>query len=126
MQGGGSNRITHPIRHVSLAIPDCSSATKRSVYSILPTISATQSIQKWWKGVLYFTLHIPIVCALTLCGDSMAELVREDHVSQAIRWFACETYATGMIGIWCLAMLEHERDAKGELWLPKVCMEKAT
>lgn len=68
----------------------------------------------------YYTLHIPIVSALTLCGDSMAELVKEDHVSSAIRWIACETYAIGMIGLWCLAMIECERDEKGELWLPKV------
>lgn len=50
----------------------------------------------------------------------MAELVRYNHVSNAIRWIACETYAIGMIGVWCLAWIEHERDAKGELWLPKV------
>lgn len=50
----------------------------------------------------------------------MAEQVREDHVSSAIRWIACEMYAIGMIGIWCLGMIECERDQKGELWLPKV------
>jgi hypothetical protein len=50
----------------------------------------------------------------------MAEFVRAEHVSQSLRWIACETYAIGMIGIWSLAMIEYERDGKGELWLPKV------
>lgn len=50
----------------------------------------------------------------------MAEFIREDHISQALRWIACETYAIGMIGNWWLALLEFERDEKGELWLPKV------
>ena len=76
--------------------------------------------QKWWTGICFFTLHIPLVSALTLCGDSMAEFVAEEHVESALRWIACETYAIGMVGLWCLAMIEHERDIKGELWLPKV------
>jgi hypothetical protein len=50
----------------------------------------------------------------------MAEFIREEHVNQAVRWIACETYAIGMIGNWCLSWLEYERDEKGELWLPKV------
>ncbi|UZJ51961.1 hypothetical protein CBS101457_001281 [Exobasidium rhododendri] len=90
MQGAGSNRITHPIRY------------------------------KWLNGILYFTLHLPLVSAMTLCGDSMADLVRDEHVSNSIRWIACETYAISMIALWSLAMIEHERDARGELWLPKL------
>lgn len=89
MQGCGSKRIDHPIRY------------------------------KVERGIAFFTLHLPIVCALTLCGDSMADFVRESHVESAVRWIACETYAIGMIGMWCLATLEHSKDAKGELWLPK-------
>lgn len=89
MQGSGSKAIDHPLR-----------------YEIR-------------RGIAYITLHLPIVCALTLCGDSMADFVRNARVESSIRWIACETYAIGMIGMWCLAMLEHSKDAKGELWLPK-------
>jgi hypothetical protein len=50
----------------------------------------------------------------------MADMVREEHVSSAIRYIACETYAIGMVGLWLLAAIEHERDEKGELWISKV------
>lgn len=58
--------------------------------------------------------------ALTLCGDALADLVKENHVSNGIRWMSCGSYGVGMLGIWALAILEREEDKPGELWLPKV------
>ncbi|KAK0536325.1 hypothetical protein OC834_001229 [Tilletia horrida] len=71
------------------------------------------------SAFVWFTIHIPIVSALTLCGDACAEFVKELEVSDGIRWMLCETYAIGMLGIWVLAMIEEERDAPGELFLHK-------
>ncbi|PWO00818.1 hypothetical protein FA09DRAFT_358177 [Tilletiopsis washingtonensis] len=89
MQGASSKAFVHPIRH--------------SVRTVIP----------------WFTLHLPIVSALTLCGDSMADLTKEQFVPQAIRWITCGTYAIGMLGMWALAMLEQETDMPGELWVRK-------
>ena len=87
--GSGSRRITHPIR--------------RSMAHALP----------------YFALHLPLVSAITLCGDATAELVKENEVAQGIRWIFASTYAIGMVSTALLVMLEKEHDAKGELWLSK-------
>ncbi|CEH13489.1 Low temperature requirement A [Ceraceosorus bombacis] len=89
MNGGSSKKITHPLRH------------------------------GMHRALLFFNLHLPIVSALTLCGDAMADLIHESAVKSGVRWIACESYAVGMLGLWCLATLEVERDAPGELWFPK-------
>lgn len=89
MNGGWSKKITHPLRH--------------SMY----------------HATAFLFLHLPVVSALTLCGDALADFVKEDRVSSGVRWLACESYAVGMIVLWILAMLERERDEKGELWLPR-------
>lgn len=67
----------------------------------------------------WFTVHMPIVSALTLCGDACAEFVKELEVNDGVRWMLCETYAIGMIGIWVLAQIEEERDGPGELYISK-------
>lgn len=90
MNGGWSKTITHPLRY--------------SVH----------------RAMVFFTCHLPIVSALTLCGDALADFVKETRVSSGVRWMACASYAVGMIMLWALAIVEHERDAKGELWFPKV------
>lgn len=89
INGGGSLKIIHPIRH--------------SVYTV----------------AIYFTVHIPLVAAMTVCGDAMGEMIKETHVSSGLRWLVCETYAVTMLGMWVLAMIEVEEDAKGMLWVPK-------
>ncbi|KAE8222422.1 hypothetical protein CF319_g4374 [Tilletia indica] len=71
------------------------------------------------SAFLWFTLHIPVVSALTLCGDACAEFVKELEVYEGVRWMLCETYAVGMVGIWGLAMIEEDRDAPGELYIHK-------
>lgn len=71
----------------------------------------------------WFTVHLPIVSALTICGDATAELVREVEVEPGVRWIFCGGYAIGMIGLTLLAFLEQEMDKPGELWMPKVCLE---
>ncbi|CDU23991.1 uncharacterized protein SPSC_02620 [Sporisorium scitamineum] len=87
--GAGSRRITHPIR--------------RSMMHALP----------------YFALHLPLVSAITLCGDATAELVKENEVAQGIRWIFAATYAIGMVSTALLVMLEKEHDEPGELFLSK-------
>lgn len=89
MNGGWSKRITHPFR--------------KSV----------------WNATAFLSLHLPLVSALTLCGDALADFIKEDKVPSGVRWLACESFAVGMIILWILAILEHERDTKGELWLPR-------
>lgn len=89
MNGGWSKQITHPLRH--------------SV----------------WHATGFLTLHLPVISALTLCGDALADFIREERVPSGVRWLACESFSVGIIVLWILGMLEHERDAKGELWLPK-------
>jgi low temperature requirement protein LtrA len=89
MNGAWSKRITHPLRH---------------------------SVK---HAMGFFTLHLPIVSSLTLCGDALADFIKEERVPSGVRYLACESYAVGTIMLWCLAMLEHERDEPGELWLPK-------
>ncbi|PWN38115.1 uncharacterized protein FA14DRAFT_159840 [Meira miltonrushii] len=89
MNGGWSKKITHPLR-----------------YSV-------------WHATGFLFLHLPVVSALTLCGDALADFIKEDRVPSGVRWLACESFAVGMIALWMLAMLEHERDEKGELWLPR-------
>lgn len=89
MNGGYSKRITHPLRH----------STRHAM--------------------AFFSMHLPILSSLTLCGDAMADLIKEERVSSGVRYLACESYAVGTIMLWCLAMLEHERDERKELWLPK-------
>ena len=85
MNGAWSKRIIHPLR-----------------YSVI-------------RAMCFFSIHLPIVSSLTLCGDALADFIREEHVPSGVRWLACESYAVGIIMLWCLAMLEHERDEKGEL-----------
>ncbi|CAD6906397.1 unnamed protein product [Tilletia controversa] len=89
MSGASSKARTHPIRR------------------------NTMSACAW------FTLHIPVVSALTLCGDACAEFVKELEVTEGVRWMLCETYAVGMVGIWALAMIEEDRDEAGELYIHK-------
>ncbi|SNX81695.1 uncharacterized protein MEPE_00400 [Melanopsichium pennsylvanicum] len=87
--GAGSRRITHPIRRTM------------------------------WHALPYFGLHLPLVSAITLCGDATAELVRENKVAQGIRWIFSATYAIGMISTALLVMLEKEHDEPGDLFFPK-------
>ncbi|MCO5554358.1 hypothetical protein L7F22_007887 [Adiantum nelumboides] len=89
MNGGWSKKITHPLR-----------------YSV-------------WHATGFLSLHLPVVSALTLCGDALADFIKEERVPSGVRWLACESFAVGMIVLWILAMLEHERDEKGELWFPR-------
>lgn len=89
MNGGWSKKITHPLR-----------------FSV-------------WHATGFLSLHLPLVSALTLCGDSLADFIKEERVPSGVRWLACESFAVGMIVLWILAMLERERDEKGELWLPR-------
>ncbi|CBQ67797.1 conserved hypothetical protein [Sporisorium reilianum SRZ2] len=87
--GAGSRTITHPIR--------------RSMRHALP----------------YFALHLPLVSAITLCGDATAELVKHNEVAQGIRWIFAASYAVGMVATALLVMLEKEHDAPGELFFSK-------
>lgn len=87
--GAGSKKITHPIR--------------RSMHHAIP----------------YFVLHLPLVSAITLCGDVTAELVKENEVAQGLRWIFSATYAIGMVSTALLVMLEKEHDEKGELFWSK-------
>ncbi|KAJ9475219.1 hypothetical protein PHBOTO_005311 [Pseudozyma hubeiensis] len=87
--GAGSRSITHPIR--------------RDMQHAIP----------------YFALHLPLVSAITLCGDATAELVKENEVAQGIRWIFSASYAIGMVSTALLVMLEKEHDAPGELFFSK-------
>ncbi|SOV08371.1 uncharacterized protein UDID_00586 [Ustilago sp. UG-2017a] len=87
--GAGSKKITHPIR------------------------------RPMTYGLPYFVLHLPLVSALTLCGDATAELVKHDHVHQGVRWIYAASYSIGLISTALLVMLEKEHDAPGELFFPK-------
>ncbi|SPO20974.1 uncharacterized protein UTRI_00451 [Ustilago trichophora] len=87
--GAGSRRITHPIRRTM------------------------------WHALPYFVLHLPLVSAITLCGDATAELVKENEVAQGIRWIFSATYTIGMVSTALLVMLEKEHDAPGELFFSK-------
>ncbi|CAO1638383.1 unnamed protein product [Parajaminaea phylloscopi] len=89
MIGSSSKQIVHPIRHSGR------------------------------RAITWFNVHLPLVCALTLCGDVMAEFVAEELVEQPLRWMLCESYAIGMIGLWVLAMIEADRDEVGDLWIRK-------
>jgi len=76
--------------------------------------------QSNWHAVAWFSLHFPIVAALTLVGDTTYEFVAdEEGLSDALRWFLSGGYAVAMVGLWVLAMLEVEGDERGVLWLPK-------
>lgn len=88
-QGAGSRQFTHPIRHSG---PSC---------------------------MTWFTLHLPFVAAIALCGDTTAELVREQEVAQGIRWMFSGSYAVAMVCLTCIALLERETDKPGELWFNK-------
>lgn len=90
MLGASSKAIVHPIRH-----------------------SMTSAL-------LWFNIHLPIVCALTLCGDVMAEMIAESEVERPLAWLVCESYAVAMVGLWALAMIECDLDKPGDLWIPKV------
>ncbi|KZT60766.1 hypothetical protein CALCODRAFT_84347 [Calocera cornea HHB12733] len=90
VHGSGCKTYTHPIRHSN------------------------------WFAVFWFSLHFPIVAALTLVGDTTYEFVAEEEgLSDGHRWMFSGGYAVAMIGIWMLAMLERERDEPGVLWLSK-------
>ncbi|PWN47880.1 hypothetical protein IE53DRAFT_389966 [Violaceomyces palustris] len=89
VNGSGSKKIIHPIR-----------------YSVRNAIS-------------WFSLHLPFVCSVTLCGDATAELVKEEEVKQGLRWIFCLTYAIGMTTVGLLAYTEKELDRKGEVWFNK-------
>lgn len=89
MLGSSSKKITHPIRRSGP------------------------------HAIVFFVIHVPLVSALTLCGDIMAEFVKDEHVEDPLRWFACETYAVGMVCLWVLGMIEKDRDDVGELWMPQ-------
>ena len=88
-QGAGSRQFTHPIRH---SMASC---------------------------VTWFSLHLPFVAAITLCGDTTAELVHEQEVPQGVRWMFSGSYAVAMISLTCIALLERETDKPGELWFSK-------
>ncbi|EJU06611.1 hypothetical protein DACRYDRAFT_113275 [Dacryopinax primogenitus] len=91
VHGSGCRTFTHPIRHSN------------------------------WFAIFWFFLHFPIVAALTLVGDTTYDFVAEDEgVSDGLRWLFSGGYATAMLGIWLLSMLEREKDERGVLWLPKV------
>lgn len=87
--GAGSRRITHPIRRTM------------------------------WHALPWFALHLPLVSAITLCGDATAELVKENEVAQGIRWIFSVTYAIGLVSTALLVMLEKEHDVRGELFFSK-------
>lgn len=87
--GAGSKRVVHPIR--------------RSMSTAIP----------------WFLLHLPLVSALTLCGDSTAELVKENEVSQGVRWIFAVTYALSMFCTVLLVFLEQELDIPGELFFSR-------
>ncbi|KZP00219.1 hypothetical protein CALVIDRAFT_325162 [Calocera viscosa TUFC12733] len=90
VHGSACKTYTHPIRHSNLF------------------------------ASLWFSLHFPIVAALTLVGDTTYEFVAEDDgLSDGHRWMFSGGYAVAMIGIWAIAMLERERDEPGVLWLSK-------
>jgi hypothetical protein len=84
-----SKRITHPLRH------------------------SMNSAFAW------FTLHIPLVSAVTLCGDSTAELIKDEEVPDGIRWIFSGAFAVAMLSLASLALLEKEHDEAGELWFSK-------
>ncbi|PWZ02640.1 hypothetical protein BCV70DRAFT_209227 [Testicularia cyperi] len=87
--GAGSKRATHPIR--------------RSMST----------------AMAWFILHLPLAAALTLCGDSTAELVKEEHVAQGVRWMYAATYAISMVCTVLLVAIEQEHDIPGELYFAK-------
>lgn len=89
INGGGSLKIIHPIRH--------------SMFTVF----------------VFFSAHIPIVAAMTICGDGMGEMIKEKEAASGLRWLVCESYAVTMLGLWVLAAIEVEQDDKGELWMPK-------
>ncbi len=71
-------------------------------------------------ALLYFVLHLPLVSAITLCGDATAELVKENEgVAQGVRWIFSASYAIGLVSTALLVMLEEELDDKGELFFTK-------
>jgi hypothetical protein len=71
---------------------------------------------------LWFSIHLPIVSALTIVGDASAELIKDNlDVSSGVRWIFCGGYSVAMLGIWALAMLDTDEDAPGEIWFPMVC-----
>jgi hypothetical protein len=88
-QGAGSRQFTHPIRHSGASC------------------------------VTWFSLHLPLVAAITLCGDTTAELVHEQEVPQGIRWMFSGSYAVAMVSLTCIALLERETNKPRELWLSK-------
>ncbi|KAF8339029.1 uncharacterized protein EI90DRAFT_3151619 [Cantharellus anzutake] len=71
--GGGSKRTTHPLRRSGPF------------------------------AFIWLTLHIPIVCALTICGILLPR-----------------GYSVGMLGLAALAVLPKEMDVPDELWLPRI------
>jgi low temperature requirement protein LtrA len=71
------------------------------------------------RALLWFTLHLPFVSALTLCGDSTAELISETEVPQGVRWIFSASYAIAMISLTLIAYTECDHDEAGVLWFPK-------
>ena len=72
---------------------------------------------------MWFTVHVPIVSALTIVGDASAELIKDNlEVPEGVRWIFCGGYSVAMIGIWGLAMLDTDEDEPGEIWFPMVCL----
>jgi low temperature requirement protein LtrA len=68
----------------------------------------------------WFALHIPLVASLTLAGEACGELVREEEVQQGVRWMFCGGICVGLVCLAVLALLEHEKDERGTLYMRKV------
>ncbi|KAA8897118.1 hypothetical protein TRICI_006794 [Trichomonascus ciferrii] len=72
------------------------------------------------RALLWFTFHLPFVSALTLCGDSTAELISETEVPQGVRWIFSASYAIAMVSVTLIAYTECDHDEPGVLWFPKM------
>ena len=117
----------------TLAAPDarrsCILYEKYVIHTAVPHATISEQhimiLPTTWKSVLtadlWFSIHLPIVSALTIVGDASAELIKDNlDVPSGVRWIFCGGYSVAMIGIWALAMLDTDEDAPGEIWFPMV------
>lgn len=82
--------------------------------------SVTHGLRKSMpRALLWFTFHLPFVSALTLCGDSTAELIGETEVPQGVRWIFSASYAIALVSVTLIAYTECDHDEPGVLWLSK-------
>lgn len=49
--------------------------------------------------MLWLTIHIPFVSALTLFGDAAGDMVAEEVSPQSIRWILCGSYCVAMVSL---------------------------